>query len=68
MELRFNNLNEIVIEMELLDEVAHLISDEEYLSASNALLRQYSYLSEVLRNNNENSNYIDYDSYVYSFI
>ncbi len=58
MELRFNNLNEIVIEMELLDEMAHLISDEEYLSSSNALLRQYSYLSEILRNNSEN--YIDF--------
>jgi len=64
MQLRFNNLNEIVIEMEHLDEVAHLISDDEYLSASNALMRQYVYLSELLRSERENSNYIDYDSYV----
>jgi hypothetical protein len=60
MELRFNNLNQIIIEMEHLDEVAHLISDDEYLSASNALMRQYVYLSEVLRSESENSDYINF--------
>jgi len=70
MELRFYNLNDIIIEMERLDDVAHLITDDEYLSTSNLLLRQYSYLSEVLRNEREdnynNNNYINYNYYYYN--
>lgn len=69
MEITFNNLNDVIIAMERLDAISHLITDNEYLIASNTLMRHYSNISELLRivrednnydiNNDNNNNYIN---------
>jgi len=59
MELRYITLEQIRIEMADLDEIAELMTDDEYISRSNTLLMIYNFINENSYNINHIHNNIN---------